>query len=174
MSILVRGFILFMVIGMLSIPVQGEEVSKKQIKSLDEQVQDVKSEALKTGANLLLLEKKLLYPSSTQVAVYVSLDAAATYRVDTIEIQLDGKRAVEHLYTTRELEALKKGGIQRIYAGNIATGEHGLQVVVTGKTMGGPRFSRTERIKFNKQMVPKIVEVHLVDSGDHIITFRDW
>jgi hypothetical protein len=174
MFILARGFILTIAIGMLSFPVCAEEVSKEQIKSLDEQVQEIKTDTLDTGANLLLLEQKLLYPASTQVAVYVSLDDAATYRLDTIEIQLDGKRAAQHLYTVRELEALKKGGMQRIYAGNITTGEHSLEVLVTGKTLGGPRFRGTERVAFSKEVGPKILEVHLVDSGDHMITFRDW
>jgi hypothetical protein len=175
MFILVRGFILFIAIGMLSFPVYAaEEVSKGQIKSLDEQVQEIKSDTLETGAKLLLLEEKLLYPSSTQVAVYISVDGAATYRLDSIEIQLDGKGAAEHLYTMRELETLQKGGMQRIYAGNITTGEHSLEVLVNGKTLGGPRFSETGRFKFSKEVGPKILEVHLIDSGDHMVTLRDW
>ena len=164
MFILLRGFILSIAMGMLSFPVYAEEVSKEQIKSLDEQVQEIKTETLSIGAEMRLLEEKLLYPSSTQVAVFVSLDNAATIRLDSIEIQLDGKPVAQHLYTLRELEALQKGGVQRIYTGNISSGEHSLQVLVTGKTLGGPGLSRTESFKFSKDVGPKILEVRLVDS----------
>jgi hypothetical protein len=121
-----------------------------------------------------LLEEKLLYPSGTQVAVYVSLDDEATYRLDSVEIRLDGKPASQHFYTERELEALRKGGMQRIYAGNITSGEHGLQVLVTGKTASGSGFRGKELLTFSKDAGPRILEVHLVDSADHMITFRDW
>ena len=174
MFILFRGFILSIAMLMLSFPSYAEDVTKGQIKSLDEQVQEIKTDTLNIGTEMRLLEEKLLYPSSTQVAVFVSLDNAATFRLDSIEIQLDGKSAAQHLYTLRELEALKKGGTQRLYTGNVKSGEHSLHVLVTGKTLGGPGLSRTESFKFSKDAGPKIVEVRLVDSASHIITFRDW
>lgn len=174
MFMVVRVTILAVMMGLLAFPVIAAEATKEQLKSLDEQVQDIKADALKTGANLLLLEEKLLYPSSTQVALYVSLERGATYRLDTIEIELDGKRAAQHLYTTREHEALQKGGMQRIYTSNIKTGEHELKVVLGGKALAGPSFRRTERFKFRKDAGPKVLEVHLVASGDHLITLRDW
>lgn len=174
MFILVRGFILSIAMLMLSFSAYAEEVSKDQIKSLDEQVQEIKTDTLSIATQMRLLEEKLLYPSSTQVAVFVSLDNGATLRLDSIEIQLDGKPAAQHLYTLRELEALQKGGVQRIYTGNIKSGEHDLQVLVTGKTLGGPGLRKKESFKFIKDERPKVLEVNLVDSGDHIITFRDW
>jgi len=174
MFILLRGFILFISILMFSFPASAEDVSKDQIKSLDEQVQDVKTDTLSIATQMRLLEEKLLYPSSTQVAVFVSLGNAATFRLDSIEIQLDGKSAAQHLYTLRELEALQKGGVQRIYTGNVKSGEHSLQVLVTGKTLGGPGFRKTENFKFSKDVKSKVLEVNLVDSGDRMITLRDW
>jgi len=174
MITLLRGFILSIAMLMLSFPASAAEVAKEQIKSLDEQVQEIKAETLSIGAEMRLLEEKLLYPSSTQVAVFVSLDKSATLRLDSIEIRLDGKTAAQHLYTLRELEALKNGGTQRIYTGNIQSGEHSLQVLVTGKALGGPGLSKTERFEFTKDVGPKILEVRLVDSDSHIITFRDW
>jgi len=172
--LLLRGFILSIAVLMLNSPAFAAAVAKEQIKSLDEQVQEIKAETLSIGAEMRLLEEKLLYPSSTQVAVFVSLDKSATFRLDAIEIKLDGKSAAQHLYTLRELEALKNGGTQRIYTGNIQSGAHILQVLVTGKTLGGPGLSKTERFEFSKNEGPKILEIRLVESDPHIITFRDW
>jgi hypothetical protein len=174
MFILLRGFILSLAMAMLSFPAYAEEVSKEQIKSLDEQVQEIKADTLSIGTQMRLLEEKLLYPSGTQVAVFVSLDNAAKFRLDSIEIQLDGKPAAQHLYTLRELEALQKGGMQRLYAGNIKSGEHGLRVLVTGKTADGSGLRSAESFKFSKDAGPRMLEVHLADSGAHIITLRDW
>ena len=174
MFILLRGFILAITMGMLSFPAYAEEVSKKQIKNLDEQVQEIKTDTLSIGTQMRLLEEKLLYPSSTQIAIFVSLDNAAKFQLSVIEIHLDDNLAAQHLYTLRELEALQKGGMQRIYTGNIKSGEHALRALVTGKTADGSGLRRTESFKFIKDVGPKMLEVHLVVSGDHIITLRDW
>jgi len=107
------------------------------------------------------LEEKLLYPSNTQVAVFVSLVSGETFRLDSVEIQLDGKPVAHHLYTFKELEALQKGGVQRIYTGNIRSGDHDLQVSVIGKSSGGADFRKTERFKVNKDVGPKIVEISM-------------
>jgi len=139
----------------------GEEISRGQIKGLDEQVQEIKTDVLGIAAELSQLEEKLLYPSSTQVAVFVSLVRGATLRLDSVEIRLDGKPVAHHIYTFKELEALQQGGVQRIYTGNIRTGDHDLEVAVIGKSGGGADFQKTERFSVNKDVGPKIVEISL-------------
>jgi len=119
-----RGVILGISVLVLSFAAYAQEVSREQIKGLDEQVQEIKSDVLGIAAELNQLEEKLLYPSNTQVAIFVSLASGETFRLDSVEIQLDGKQGAHHLYTFKELEALQKGGVQRIYTGNIRTGEH--------------------------------------------------
>ena len=156
-----RVVVLGILILSLSLPADGQEVSREQIKGLDEQVQEIKSDVLAIAAELNQLEEKLLYPSNTQVTVFVSLASGETFRLDSVEIQLDGKPVIHHLYTFKELEALQKGGVQRIYAGNVRTGDHDLQVSVIGKSGGGSGFRQTERFKVQKDLGPKIVEVSL-------------
>lgn len=167
---LLRGFILSIAMLMLSFPAYAAEVSKEQIKGLDEQVQDIKTDALGIAAELNQLEEKLLYPSNTQVAVFVSLVSGETFRLDSVEIQLDGKPVAHHLYAFNELEALQKGGVQRIYTGNVRSGEHDLQVFVIGKTEGGADFQKSERFKVNKNVGPKVVEISLAAQS---ITLND-
>jgi len=171
---ILRRSILSIAMLMLSFPAYAEEVSKEQIKGLDEQVQEIKADVLGIAAQLSLLEEKLLYPSNTQVAVFVSLDNGAKFRADSMEILVDGKPATHHLYTFRELEALQKGGVQRIYTGNITSGEHDLQVLLTGKTAGGSDLRAKESFKFKKDVGPKMVEIHLAGSDAQTITLKDW
>jgi hypothetical protein len=160
-----KGVILGISALLLSAAAYGQEISKEQIKGLDEQVQEIKSDVLGIAAELNQLEEKLLYPSNTQVAVFVSLASGETFRLDSVEIQLDGEPVAHHLYTFKELEALRKGGVQRIYAGNVRSGEHDLQVLVLGKTGGGADIQKSERFTVNKNVGPRIVEISLAAQG---------
>jgi len=165
-----RGVIVAISLFLVSVAAHGEEVSKEQIKGLDEQVQEIKTDVLGIAAELNQLEEKLLYPSNTQVAVFVSLASGETFRLDSVDIQMDGKPVTHHVYTMKELEALRKGGVQKIYTGNIHTGEHSLEVQVSGKTNGGSDFQRSEHFMVSKDVAPKIVEVSLASEN---ITFKD-
>ena len=165
MSCWQRGVIFGISVLLLSAAAYGQEISREQIKGLDEQVQEIKSDALGIAAELNQLEEKLLFPSNTQVAVFVSLAGGETFRLDSVEIRLDGAPVAHHLYTFKELEALQKGGVQRIYAGNVRSGDHDLQVSVIGKTGGGADFQKSERFSVNKDVGPRIVEISLAAQG---------
>ncbi len=155
---------------LLSAPLPAQEVSREQIKGLDEQVQEIKGDVLAIAAELNQLEEKLLYPAHTQVAIFVSLAAGEAFRLDSVEITLGGKAVAHHLYTFKELEALRKGGVQRIYAGNIVTGEHEMQVTLLGKSKGGSGFQTTGSFRVRKDVGPKFVEITLAEEA---IAFKD-
>lgn len=143
----------------------GEDITKEELKGQDEQVQDIKSDVLSISAELQKLEEKLLYPSSTEVSIFVSLAEGLTYRLDSVEIQMDGNPIARHVYSFKELEAMGKGGVQRIYTGNIRSGDHDLSVSVLGKTKGGSDLRKSERFKISKEVAPRIVELSLSDKG---------
>jgi hypothetical protein len=154
----------------------AEEISKKQMRSLDEQVQEIKSDVLRISVELDQLEEKLLYPSNTQVAVFVSLAEGETFRLDSVQIGIDGELVAHHIYSYKELEALQKGGVQRIYTGNVRTGEHRLEVSMAGKLPGGRHFSGTKSFSFSKDVDPKLVGISLAgrDSDDASIQLGGW
>ena len=167
---MMRVCILAIALFFLSFAVHAEEVSREQIKGLDEQVQEIKSDVLSIAAELNQLEEKLLYPSHTQVSVFVSLARGEKFRLDSVDVRLDGKPVAHHLYTFKELEALQKGGVQRIYSGNFRTGEHDMQVTLTGKSAGGGDIQKTGQYKVHKDVGPKIVEITLAQQS---ISFKD-
>ncbi|QWV92904.1 hypothetical protein KP004_17290 [Geomonas oryzisoli] len=146
--------------------------AKEQTKGLDEQVQEIKADVLSIAAQLNRLEEKLLYPSDTQVAIFVSLEGTEKFRLDAVTIEMDGKKVAHHLYTYNEIEALRKGGVQRIHVGNAMTGEHPLHVTAMGKTESGSDFQREESFKIAKGIGPKLVGVVL--TGSKTITVKDW
>jgi len=146
----------------------------QQMRGLDEQIQEVKSDVLRIAAELSQLEEKLLYPSGTQVAIFVAVAKGDTMRLDAVRLQIDGQLVAHYIYSFKELEALRKGGVQRIYVGNVATGDHQLEVLVDGKLEGGADFSRTERFTFHKDVKPKLVELTLAGAGKTPITLGEW
>lgn len=149
---------------------------QREMRGLDEQVQEVKSDVLSIAAELGLLEEKLLYPSGTQVAVFVALAEGDPMRLDAVRLQIDGQLVAHYIYSAKELEALRKGGVQRLYVGNVATGDHRLEVIVDGKLEGGADFSDTEQFSFRKEVKPKLVELTVAgpDSGSAPITLGEF
>ena len=153
---------------------QQQNNQQQQMRGLDEQVQEIKSDVLGIAAELNQLEEKLLYPSGTQVAIFVALAKGDQMRLDAVRLQIDGQLVAHYIYSFKELEALRKGGVQRIYVGNVATGDHKLEVVVDGKLEGGADFSRTERFTIRKEVKPKLVGLTLAGSGNTPIALGEW
>lgn len=153
----------------------AEDVSREQIKGLDEQVQDIKKDVIDLNAELNLLEEKLLFPSNTEVSIFVSLKSRDKFRLDSVQVKLDNKVVAHHLYNFRELEALRQGGEQRIYTGNIKTGDHEMVVSFIGKAPAGGEYRRSQTYTVNKAVGPKFVEVQIFGpGGDQDIRFKDW
>ena len=157
-------------------PAQAQDTYRQQMKGLDEQVQEVKSDVLSIAAELNQLQERLLYPSDTHLAVFVALAAGTTLRLDAVQIQIDGQPAANYLYSFKELEALQKGGIQRIYTGNIATGQHDIEISLSGKLENGKDYTHSERFAFTKDVKPKLMGVTLAgpDSGQPAIKIGDF
>jgi hypothetical protein len=141
------------------------QTDKQAMRGLDEQIQEIKSDVLGIAAELSGLEEKLIYPSGTQVAIFVALTKGDTMRLDAVRLQIDGQLVAHSIYSFKELEALRKGGVQRLYVGNVATGEHQLEVVVDGKGANGTDFSRTDHVTFHKDVKPKLVELTLTTNA---------
>jgi hypothetical protein len=168
------AFVFALLLCLSSVQGWAQQNNQQQMRGLDEEVQQVKSDVLGIAAELNQLEEKLLYPSGTQVAIFVSLAKGDQMRLDAVRIQIDGQLVAHYIYSFKELEALRKGGVQRIYVGNVATGEHKLEVLVDGKVEGGADFSRTERFTFRKEVKPKLVGLTLAGSGNTPITLGEW
>ena len=143
-----------------------------EMRSLDEQVQEIKTDVLGIAAELNRLEEKLLYPSNTQLAVFVSIAEGETFRLDSMQINIDGELATHFLYGFKELEALQHGGVQRVFTGNVPTGSHQIAVSINGKTTGGDDFVSSETFSFDKGVEPKLLGIAL--NGPKAIELGEW
>ncbi|MEO8921504.1 MAG: hypothetical protein ABI330_01505 [Caldimonas sp.] len=132
--------------------------------TLDGRVQDVKSDVIKLNRDLLVLEEELLFPANTQVALFVSMDVGKTFELDSVQVKLDDKIVANYLYTALEVESLHRGGVQRVYLGNLRTGEHELTAFFTGKGPHERDYRRGATVKFEKTTEAKYIELRIQDS----------
>ena len=169
-----RAFIFALLLCLGSVHGWAQQNDQQQMRDLDEQVQKIKSDILNISEELSRLEEKLLYPSGTQVAIFIALAKGDQMRLDAVRLQIDGQLVAHYIYSFKELEALRKGGVQRIYVGNVATGDHKLEVLVDGKLESGADFSHTERFTFRKEEKPKLVGLTVAGSGGNPIALGEW
>lgn len=156
----VKTVMAFIFVMCIPLTAMSEQLSREQIKGLDEQVQEIKKDVLAISAELNLLEEKLLYPSNTQLSVFISVVKGSQYNPDAVQIMLDNKKVAYHIYSFKEVDALRRGGVQRIYTGNIRGGEHQLDVSLIGKA-GGSKSTKKSSFTIIKGIGPKLVEISL-------------
>jgi hypothetical protein len=142
---------------------QRNAAERDESRTLDEDVQDLKKQVLDLNRDLFVLEEELLFPSSTQVAVFVAMDVGEYFGLDSIELKLDNKNVTNYLYTEREVDALVKGGVQRVFIGNLKAGEHELVAVFTGQGPHTRDYRRGASLKFEKGIGPKYIELTISD-----------
>jgi hypothetical protein len=150
-------------------------LSGEELRGLDEQVQEIKSDVLDIATELEGLEDRLLYPSNTQVAIFIALENPGDFRLDAVQVYIDDSLAAHYIYSFKELEALQDGGVQRLYTGNVGTGEHRLEVSYTG-LKGGKNVSGSSQFAFVKGVEPKLLGLTLEGSalGSPDVELGSW
>jgi hypothetical protein len=156
--------ILLSLIVVLGTTLAVAESADEQGKALDQQVQALKNAVLELNRELFILEEEMLFPGNTQVSVFLSLDIGNYFKLDSVQLQIDDKELTNYLYTEREVKALQRGGVQRLYLGNLKSGEHELVAFFTGVGPKGRDYKRGATVTFNKGIGPKYLELKIVDS----------
>lgn len=148
----------------LSASAPAAAASAPEAATLDGRIQDVKGDVIKINRDLLVLEEELLFPANTQVALFVSMDVGKLFELDSVQVKLDDKVVASYLYTPLEVQALHRGGVQRVFLGNLRTGNHELVAFFTGKGPHERDYKRGATVKFDKGTDPKYIELRIQDS----------
>jgi hypothetical protein len=146
-------------------------------RGLDEEIQSLKKDVVDLNKDLFVLEEELLFPANTQVAVFVSMDVGDFFAIDNVTLKIDQKEVANYLYTPREAEALLKGGVHRLYLGNLKVGEHELVAFFTGKGPNDRDYRRGATLKFEKGIGAKYLELKINDrqrKQQPEFEIKDW
>jgi hypothetical protein len=147
------------------------------LQTLDKETQELKSSVLDLNRELFVLEEELLYPANTQVAVFISMDVGEYFALDSVEVTLDGKNVSNYLYTEREVDALHRGGVHKVFIGNLKMGEHELVAIFTGLGPHDRDYRRGASLVFDKNIGAKYVELTISDREQKLqpeFVVREW
>lgn len=153
------------------------EAKPDDTRTLDSRVQALKKEVKSLNRDLFILEEELLFPSSTQVSIFLSIDVGEFFRLDSVQVKIDDKVVANHLYTKRELGALERGGVQRLYVGNVKSGEHELVASFRGPGPNNREYKRATTIKFKKSSAAKFMELRILDASRKLqpeFVVKEW
>jgi hypothetical protein len=141
----------------------GDAATAPDTRALDQEVQGLKKDVVDLNRELFVLEEELLFPANTQVAVFVSMDVGDFFALDSVTLKIDQKEVINYLYTPREVEALLKGGVHRLYLGNLKVGKHELVAFFSGKGPNDRDYKRGATLKFEKGIGAKYLELKIND-----------
>jgi len=143
-----------------------ETVEKKDTSSdISRNIQNLKNEVLELNRDLFILEEDLLFSANTQVSVFLSMDVDELFLLDSVQLKLDDKIVSNYLYTDREIKALSQGGVQKLYIGNLTSGEHELTAFFIGKGPSNRNFKRATSKVIEKSDSAKFVELKIVGNS---------
>jgi hypothetical protein len=153
------------------------DANTAETRVLDQEVQDLKKEVVDLNRDLFVLEEELLFPANTQVAVFLSVDVGDFFALDSLTLKIDQKEVANYLYTPREVDALLKGGVHRLYLGNLKVGPHELVAFFSGKGPNDRDYKRGATIKFEKGIGAKYLELKINDRQRRMqpeFEIKDW
>ncbi len=164
----VRWLFCFIVIVFQLNTYAEKKTEKNEKTNEDESVQaaleSLKKEVLSINRELFILEEDLLFPASTQTAFFLSVNLGYFFKLDSIKLKVDGKVITQYLYTDREADALRRGGIQRLHVDNMKSGEHELVAVVIGYGPQKREYKLAVKSKFKKTTEALRLEVKIHDD----------
>ncbi len=134
------------------------------VAGVDEDLESTELAVEDVERDLALLEETLLYPPSSRVAVYLSMDVGELFALDAVKVELNGKAVAHHLYTERQVAALRRGALQEVYVGNVPAGRNELNAFFIGTGPRGREFKRATHVQFKKSFDPLFVELVISDN----------
>jgi hypothetical protein len=147
------------------------------VKVLSKEIQGLKKSVVDLNKDLQLMEEELLFPSSTQLSLFVSLDMGQFFTLESIKIKLNGKQVASHLYSDKQRQALARGGVQRLYMTNLNLGKHTIVAFFTGIGPNGRPYKRATELEFQKKQGSQYLELAIIDDSakqEAKFTIKQW
>ncbi|WP_341582159.1 AraC family transcriptional regulator [Marinobacter metalliresistant] len=142
-----------------------------------ERVEDLKKKVIRLNRDLFILEEDLLFPANTQVAVFLSVDTGKFLKLDAVKLKVDDEIVASHLYTKRQVTALERGGMQRLYVGNLKTGAHQITAFIEGIGPDQRPYKQAASLEFGKGTGTAALEIRVEDRSSNYqpsVSIVEW
>lgn len=149
----------------------------ENLNAIVREAESIKKSIIELNQRLYQFEENLLYPSNTQLAVFLSYAENIGFVLDSVELRLDDKLVSSSLYQDSELSALKNGGIQRIYLGSLEDGKHKLTVQFNGQGKNDRYFRRKKALNFIKEEQARFIQLIVSEdrtTGEPLFKVKQW
>lgn len=163
MKVFIAFFLFYSIAFSNIVSAEGEKAAAEQ--GVHQSIESLKNEVIELNRDLFILEEDLLFSANTQVSVFLSLDVDVLFKLDSVQLKLDDKVVSNYLYTEREIKALKRGGVQKLYIGNLTSGEHELTAFFIGKGPSNRDFKRATSKTIEKSDYAKYIELKIVGDS---------
>ncbi|NRB40699.1 MAG: hypothetical protein HRU20_19895 [Pseudomonadales bacterium] len=156
------------------IPHATAEVSEAD---LEENVNSLSAEVDDLARDISLLERELLFPPLTRVQIYLSLATDVQFTPRAMTLLVDGDEKSFHIYSDSDVAALRLGGLQRFWEGNVAMGIHQLSALIKGVDKKGRTVEEEIHFSFEKKNSGHSIEIKISaekDSKKPSFSVKDW
>lgn len=149
-------------------------LSLSSFAEVEKQMQELNSAMNALEKDISELEESLLFPPVTRVKVFLSLANDTDFILHSVSLRIDNREQSYHIYSSAELDALRLGGIQSLWEGNVALGERRLLARVVGEDRRGEKVSYEATLDFEKTLQGRALELQILGGKKVQFSVQDW
>jgi hypothetical protein len=101
----------------------------------------------------------MLYPDANQLAVYLSVDSGERFTISQVKLRVNAREMALIQYDDIQMDAFNRGGIERIFIGNIEVGDHTVTAIISGEANNGQKMKRAVSQQFSKSANANVLEL---------------
>lgn len=165
----------------VSVAVQKAEQSNQEalaaVRKISSEIQQLKQGVISLNKDLRLMEESVMFPSSTQFTVFVTLDIGKYFSLEGLKLKIDGKMVTSHIYSEKQRNALARGGVQKLYMTNLNEGKHTVTAFFAGVGPNGRAYKRATNIELEKGKSSQYIDLAVIDDQSRkepIFKIRQW
>lgn len=109
--------------------------------------------------------------------MFLAVAPDTSFALDSIELKLDNTLISSYLYQEKEISALKRGGIQKLYVGSLEDGKHKLTASFNGQGGGSRYYRRKKAMPFVKKAKAKYIQLVVGEdkrTGEPLFKVKQW
>lgn len=155
----------------------SSSTSTSTVKKVSKEIQSLKKSVVALNKDLRVIEEALLFPSGTKYTVFLSLDSGQFFTLESVKLKIDDKLVTSHVYSSRQRDALSRGGVQKLHVTNLNEGKHIVTAFFTGLGPKGRAYKRAATLEFDKGRGSEFLELAVSDNEslqEPVFAVKQW
>ena len=138
--------------------------AEREMLAISNGLQNLKREIVDLNKSLSILEDQLLFPTGSQFSAFVTVTSGQFFQLESVRVKINDQLVASHTYSDQERDALKRGGVQRLFETNLLDGSHEVTALFTGIGPGGVAYKRAISQQIEKDNARQFIEIAIGDS----------